>query len=106
MNIEETDQRIEQLTKLYRQLVIDTEDIAQRLQRLKENKRRLESNEPPVVDKYGTEIEIGSEVRFLTKGSYRSTKGVVTKISKKRVTSKDNRNNLIVRAPHNLQVTR
>ena len=39
------------LTKLYSQLIINsTEDITQRLQRLKVNKRRNKNNKTPITD--------------------------------------------------------
>ena len=59
-----------------------------------------------VHDRDGTPICIGDEVIFLTKGLHASKRGVVYKVSsnKLRVTSRDNKDKPISRAPHNLRV--
>ena len=51
MNADTNGNKIEPLTKLYSQLIINsTEDITQRLQRLKVNKRRNKNNKTPITD--------------------------------------------------------
>ena len=53
-------------------------------------------------DKHKRKIYIGDTVKYLTSGKYSSTQGVVSGFSKSRVTSTDDNNNEIPRAPHNL----
>ena len=63
-------------------------------------------NHPVVRDVNGTEILIGDEERFLTRGVYNSWTGTVYKISRNgaRVTAKDERSRSISKAPGNLEV--
>ena len=63
-------------------------------------------NHPIVYDNEGTEILIGDQVQFVTRGLFTSTRGVVYKISASgnRVTARDNLRRSISRAPHNLKV--
>ena len=63
-------------------------------------------NHPVVRDVNGTEILIGDEVRFLTRGVYNSWTGIIYKISSNgaRVTTRDNRSRFISRAPGNVEV--
>jgi hypothetical protein len=56
-----------------------------------------------IKDNDGNTIRIGDRVTFLTKGKYRSTEGIVTKVNKSRVTAKDSSGNYISRAPHNVR---
>ena len=59
-----------------------------------------------VRDVNGTEILIGDEIRFLTRGVYNSWTGTVYKISRNgaRVTARDERSRSISRAPGNMEV--
>ena len=61
-------------------------------------------NHPVVRDTNNTEILIGDEVRFLTRGVYDSWTGVVYKVSSNgaRVTARDDRGRSISRAPSNV----
>ena len=63
-------------------------------------------NHPAVYNNEGTEILIGDQVQFVTRGLFTSTRGVVYKISpsSNRVTARDNLRRSISRAPHNLKV--
>jgi hypothetical protein len=56
-----------------------------------------------IKDRDGNTIRIGDKVSFLTKGKYTSTEGIVTRVNKSRVTTKDSRGNYISRAPHNVR---
>ena len=55
-------------------------------------------------DKHKKKIYIGDTVKYLTSGKYSSTQGVFSGYSKSRVTSTDDKNNEIPRAPHNLHL--
>jgi len=65
-------------------------------------------NHPVVHDVDNVEIIIGDRVRFVTRGLFNTSSGVVYKItpSGTRVTSRDTLGRSISRAPHNLRVTR
>jgi uncharacterized protein YhaN len=109
------DQEIEQLTEELREIRIRERETQELIEELKEERRRsIQEDEPKnkkknielAQDREGTTIEEGDEVLFLTEGKYISTGGTVTKISRrsKRVTSRDSRGNLIVRAQRNVKV--
>ena len=68
--------------------------------------RGYRHNHPIVYDNEGTEILIGDQVQFVTRGLFTSTRGVVYKIlaSGNRVTARDNLRRSISRALHNLKV--
>ena len=103
--IEETEENeIKQLTKLYKQLIIDSKDIANRIEELKQTRASRNNNISTVTDTDGNIINIGDTVIFLTKGKFNSSKGIVTKINEFRVTAKDQRGRAISRAPHNLRL--
>ena len=57
-------------------------------------------------DRFGTPINIGDRVTFLTEGKYRSTEGVVTRFSKnkERVFALDPDRIVISRVTHNVNV--
>ena len=55
-------------------------------------------------DKHGVEIRLGSKVKFLTKGKYNSTEGVVVHSDSVWVRSRDHEGRLIKRSPRNLKV--
>ena len=59
-----------------------------------------------VEDRDGNNILIGSRVRFLTKGRYRSTEGIVTRFSRNntRVFAQDIDGFEVPRAPRNVRV--
>ena len=63
-------------------------------------------NHPVVRDTNRTEILIGNEVRFLTRGAYNSWTGNIYKISNTgtRVTARDDRGRSISRASSNVDV--
>ena len=63
-------------------------------------------NHPVVRDTNRTEILIGDEVRFLTRGAYNSWTGIIYKVSNSgaRVTVRDDRGRSISRAPSNVEV--
>ena len=65
-----------------------------------------DSRSTKVRDRYGSDINIGDRIEFLTKGKYVSKEGVVVMIATNgsRVISKDVNNNIIPRAPKNLKV--
>ena len=58
------------------------------------------------ADRDGNHIHIGSRIRFLTKGKYKSTTGTVTKFSKnyERIFAEDIDGSVIPRAPHNVRI--
>ena len=55
-------------------------------------------------DANGKVLEIGQKVKFVTKGKYNSTEGIIETIKKTRVVSVDNRKNKIVRAHQNVEI--
>ena len=59
-----------------------------------------------VLDRDGSIIKVGSKVKFLTKGRFSTTGGIVTRFSRRneRVFTRDCNGNEISRAPHNLRV--
>ena len=63
----------------------------------------VKSNFPVIKDRYGSTIQIGDRVRFLTAGRWKAKEGTVYKITKERVTAYDKRKNSISRSPYNVQ---
>ena len=55
-------------------------------------------------DAKGKVLEIGQKVKFIMKGKYKSTEGIVKTIKETRVVSIDNRKNKIVRAHQNVEI--
>ena len=55
-------------------------------------------------DKFGSEIHFGTKVKFLSKGKYDSTEGIVLSSDSVWVRSRDFKGRLIKRAPRNLKV--
>ena len=55
-------------------------------------------------DAKGRILEVGQKVRFVTKGKYKSTEGIVETIKDTRVVSVDKRKNKIVRAHQNVEI--
>ena len=99
--------------RLLEELKISINKKEQELLELKNQERDLQTKtrrhgprSTGVHDRDGTPICIGDEVIFLTKGLHTSKRGVVYKVSsnKSRVTSRDNKDKSISRAPHNLRV--
>ena len=101
---------IEELRRELYRLRIAAERIVNLLQTTEDRRdRRTEHyihSHPVVRDRDGTEILIGDRVIFLTRGLYSSRSGTIYKISSngERVTSRDDRNRSISRAPHNVRV--
>ena len=81
----------------------DDQDINQPRNRRPANYRH---NHPVVRDHDGTEILIGDQVIFITRGLFTSTRGTVYKISASgsRITARDQLRRPISRAPHNVRV--
>jgi hypothetical protein len=111
------DQEIKQLTEELREIRIRERETQDLIEELRQERRRSVQEDQPknnqesielAQDREGTTIEEGDEVLFLTQGKYISTGGTVTKISgrSKRVTSRDSRGNLIVRAQRNVKVVK
>ena len=105
LNIERssTEQQLRQLENAR------AERATNRLRRDTERARRRQSeaerrSRQAARDRKGELIVLGDRVRFLTKGLYRSTEGVVTKINKRRVTARDSSGNAVSRAPHNVEI--
>ena len=106
-----TDQdEVEKLRRELHRLRVAAEHIVNLLQTTENRQDRRTENynhrHPVVRDSDGTEILIGDRVRFLTRGLFSSRTGIVYKISDsgERVTSRDDRNRPISRAPQNLKV--
>ena len=100
MQNEEEEDLIRRLNKL----TLEKTKIERRLFEIKQQKRTHEEEEQTkVLDRYGSQINIGDTVIFLTKGKFNTTKGTVTKINEYRVTAKDRKGTSISRAPHNLR---
>jgi transcription antitermination factor NusG len=72
----------------------------------KEQTRRRESTVRGIIvhDRDGAQIKQGNSVRFLTKGKFKSTWGIVEKVAENRISSRDPRGVLISRAPWNTRV--
>ena len=73
---------------------------------LQEPARISVRNEPSAIDRDGNLIRIGSRVTFLTRGSYNSTGGIVTRFSRnqERVFTEDPSGWEYSRAPYNVRV--
>ena len=100
MQNEEEEDLIRRLNKL----TLEKSKIERRLFEIKQQKRTHEEEEQTeVLDRDGSQINIGDTVIFLTKGKFNTTKGTVTKINEYRVTAKDRKGTSISRAPHNLR---
>lgn len=115
-------ERITELTEELRRLDIQRTQAAYKLKELIEEQSKSsqtpkEDENPPngqvvteqrlqqaTKDRHGNLIVLGDRVRFLTKGLYRSTEGIVSKINKTRITAKDNKGILISRSPYNVEV--
>jgi len=102
---------IEELRRELQRLRLAAENIVNLLQTAEDRQNRRTPQyvhqHPVVRDRDGTEILIGDTVLFLSRGLFASRSGVVYKISSngERVTSRDDRNRPISRAPYNLRVT-
>ena len=107
---------IENLRRQLARLEIATDNIRQSIQDL-ENEQGPQQVQPrpaaapvqqaqQVVDRDGNDILIGSRVRFITKGKYRSTEGVVTRFSRDhtRVFAEDIDGFEVPKAPRNVRV--
>ena len=99
MQNEEEEDLIRRLNKL----TLEKTKIERRLLEIKQQKTHEEEEQTEVLDRDGSQINIGDTVIFLTKGKFHTTKGTVTKINKYRVTAKDRKGTSISRAPHNLR---
>ena len=97
-NIRTSSKQIEDLTEQIRQLRIKTNRVERELRDLRSKQERTK------VDRYGTEIVIGCQVRFLTTGKYDSTEGVVIRLKNTRVVTKDPQDRTIARAYHNVRI--
>ena len=117
-------QQINLLNNRLRELTIErnrTEQQLRELQRQQEarNQRRLRENRDRALrrqretdrrlaqaprDRFNKIIVLGDKVRFLTKGLFRSTEGIVTKINKLRITARDSTGRLINRNPENVEI--
>jgi hypothetical protein len=62
------------------------------------------NNNTTARDAKGNKLAIGQKVKFVTKGKYHSTEGIVESIKKNRVISIDNKKNKIVRAHNNVEI--
>jgi hypothetical protein len=91
------------------------EELIKRIDRLEiENKilrkdlnKCIKTTEPTnntAKDAKGKVLKVGQKVRFITKGKYTSTEGVVKTIKETRVISIDSRKNKIVRAHRNVEI--
>ena len=105
------DEELNELNNTLRRLKIDVRNTERQIadiNRRKELERVNNNNANPhkTQDKYGKVFHIGDVVEFLTKGAYTTTHGIVIRITQYRVTALDNRDNRIVRAPHNLKIIR
>ena len=69
-NEENIDNEIQQLTRLYNQLVIDAKNTADRINTLQQTKRSQQDNDEHVRDTDRTIIDIGDTVIFITKGKF------------------------------------
>ena len=105
-----TDQEIDELRRELHRLRVAAEHIVNLLQNTEDRQNRRTNqythSHPVVRDRDGTEILIGDRVLFLTRGLYSSRTGIVYKISQngERVTSRDERDRSISRAPYNLRI--
>lgn len=109
MNKKEYQEAVEQLKNL--RIAIQEKDetlkvLIKQERKLSEKLKRPNPRSTGACDCDGTQIYIGDQVKFLTKGKYKSKKGIVYKISdnKTRVTARDENNFSITRAPNNLKI--
>jgi uncharacterized Zn ribbon protein len=101
INIEELIKRIDILEIKNRILRKDLNSC------IKTKTNKKVSTEPAKViakDTKGNVLEVGQRVKFITKGKYKSTEGIIEKIKETRVISIDNKKNKIVRAHQNVEI--
>jgi hypothetical protein len=95
------------MQKEERELIERLESLNLEKQGLEERLRQLRGRRliqrTLIKDSDGNPIQIGNKVTFLTKGKFRSTEGIVTRVNQSRITAKDSRGNYITRAPHNVR---
>ena len=94
-------------------LCITADILEEQLARLTEQpeqrrpvRQRGPETQPRVFDRDRRLIHIGDVVTFLTLGRYYSTRGIVYRVARSgtTITTKDDRNNLITRAPRNMHI--
>ncbi len=107
----ELTEEIKDLTSQLEELSVKIASKKNQLQVIKDKRRaqqRLNGdsrrNEQAARDHHGELIVLGDTVLFLTPGLFKSTHGVVIKISKSRITARDKSGRSINRAPHNVAV--
>ena len=123
-NEQELDQQIKQLTRRLKRLATEKKSVERQvrdlqkrqkdihLQRLKDNRDRFLRRQretqrrlsEAAKDRHGNILVLGDRVRFLTKGLYAATEGIITKVGKSRITARDNYGALINRAPKNVEI--
>ena len=123
-NVQELDQQIKQLTRRLKRLATEKKSVERQVrdlqkrqkelqtQRLKDNRdkflRRQRQTQRRLTeaakDRHGNILVLGDRVRFLTKGLYAATEGIITKVGKSRITARDNYGALINRAPKNVEI--
>ena len=107
----ELEEQIQDLSSQIEELTIEVESRKQKLRVLRDRKsaeerlrRANRRSDQAARDSWGNLIVLGDTVLFNTRGLFNSTYGVVTKISKARITARDDSGRAISRAPHNVTV--
>ena len=106
----------EELLSELNRLRITTDNITRLLTTVPQDRQRTDRHtrrppyyqhtHPVVRDREGTEIIIGDQVLFLTRGLFSSARGTIYKISGngRRITARDLLHRPVSRAPHNVRV--
>jgi hypothetical protein len=100
-NIEELIERINKLEIENRSL---RKDLKQCIKSKPSVNTQVRQTKTTAKDAKGRVLEVGQKVRFVTKGKYKSTEGIIETIKETRVVSIDNKKNKIVRAHQNVEI--
>lgn len=97
---------IDSLTERLQQLQIEQAMIQREIQDVRQQIREQRTRVRRAIrtDVNGDELRIGDRVRFLTRGRYRSTTGVIIKFGDRFVISLDNEDNKIYREYGNVEL--
>ena len=109
MNKKEYTEALEQLKNLHIAIYEKDETLKFLIKQERQLSEKLKKVNPRSTGAYdcdGTQIYFGDVVEFQTKGKYKSSRGIVYKVSsnKLRVTARDEKNFSISRAPKNLKI--
>ena len=98
--------RLNQLTEQLQRLQLQQRQVQEEIQtiRRRHNQRNRARRSPFRIDANGDEIKVGDRVRFLTRGRYNSTEGVIVRFGTRFVVSIDDSKNYINREYGNVEL--